>query len=152
MLGRVSALSESLREEVSSLRNPLFNIPLLHIVHKLLLIYGLCHILVVIQHILSSNVSVEISDDTTLAIDHWLDDFLIQFQKALDLLEVPAGQPSSPNSTHSDLFRDSHHFTISGGNFSATTISNPVVHDSVVREQIQKILQIVYIQCVVLFS
>ena len=72
---------------------PLSTIPSLHIVHKPLLIYGpwvdtniyrrtycLLSILVDIQHILSSNDPVEISNDTTLAIDRRLDDFLFQFQ------------------------------------------------------------------------
>jgi len=112
--------------------------------HKPLIIYGL--ILVDIQQILSSSDPVEISDDT---IDRRLDDFLLQFQEALDLLKAPTGQRSSPNSSH--FFKDSHHFNIFGGNFIASTI-NPVVHDPVVREQYHKILQIIYIQCVVLFS
>ena len=42
--------------------------------------YCLLSILVDIQHILSSNDPVETSEDTTLAIDRRLDDFLLQFQ------------------------------------------------------------------------
>jgi hypothetical protein len=137
MLERVSAVSESLWEEVKSL--PVFAIPPLH---KHLIVYGL--ILVDIQHILSSNDPV---DDT---IDSRLDDFLLQFQEALDLLNHKGPtQRSSPNSTH--FFQNSHHIIISGGNFSAST-SNPVVHDPVLRDQSRKILQVIYIQSVVLFG
>jgi len=95
---------------------------------------------------MNSSDPVEISDDI---IDRRLDDFLLQFQEALDLLKGSTGQPSSPNSPH--FFQHSHHIIISGGNFSAST-SNPVAHDPVVREQSHKILQAIYIQWVVLFS
>jgi hypothetical protein len=142
MLGGVSTLSESLWEEVRSL--PLSTIPPLH---EPLLVYEI--ILADIHHILNSNDPVEISDDT---INVRLGDFLLQFQAALDLLSTskgPTRQQSSPNSTH--FFQNSHHIVISGGNFSAST-SNPTVHDPVLREQSRKILQVVYIQCVVLFS
>jgi len=138
-LDRVSAFSESLWEEVMSLR--LSTIPPLN---KPLIIYGL--ILVDIQHILSSSDPRGISDDT---IDHRLDDFLLQFQETLDFIKGPTGQGSSPQSTH--FFQNSHHFIISGGNFTAST-SNPVVHDPVVREQSHQIFQLMKIQCVVLFS
>jgi len=129
-LDTVSAFSESLWEEIESL--PLSTIsPLL----KPLIIYKL--ILVDIQHILRSTDSVEISDDT---IDRRLDDFLLQFQEALDLLKWPTGQRNSPISTH--FFQNSHHITISGGKFSSSTVtSNPVVHDPVVREQSHKIFK-----------
>jgi len=140
-LDRVSALSESLWEDVILL--PLSAIPSLY---KPLIIYGL--ILADIQHILSSSDLVEISDDSD-TIDRRLDDFQLQFQEALDLLKGPADERSPPNSTH--FFPNSHHIIISGGNFTAST-SNPVVHDPVVREQSHKILQVIYIQCVVLFA
>jgi len=139
MLRRVSALSESLWEEVISL--PPSTIPPLY---KPLIIYR--HILLDIERILSSNDTVEISDDT---INRRLDDFLFQFQGAVDLLKGPISQQNSPNSTH--FFQNSHHIIISGGNFNAST-SNPVVHDPVLREQSRKTLQLAYIQCVVLFS
>ena len=44
----------------------------------------------------------------------------------------------TPYNAFADFFQNSHHITISGGNFISsanTTISNPVVHDPVVREQ-----------------
>jgi len=143
-LERVSDLSDSLWEEVMSL--PLPTIPTLH---KPLIIYEL--ILVDILRILSSSGPVEISDDT---IDRRLDDFLLQFQEALDLLKGPidTGKHTSSNSTH--FFQNSHHINIYGGYFSASTC-NPVVHDPVVqevREQNQKFLQVIHIQWVVLFS
>jgi len=123
MLDRTSVLSESLWEEVLQL--PLSTIPPLQ---RSLTIYE--RILVDIQHILNSSDPVGISDDT---IDRRLDDFLLQFQTALDLLKGSTGQRSSPNSTH--FFPNSHHIIISGGNFSTSNTSNPVVYDPLVREQ-----------------
>jgi len=136
-LDRVSALSDSLSEEVMSL--PLSAIPPLH---KPLIIYKL-----ILVDILSSSGPAEVSDDDTT--DRRLDDFLLQFQEALDLLKGPTGQRTSLNSTH--FFENSHNIIISGGNFSTSTY-NPVVHDPVVRDQSHKILQAIHIQWVVLFS
>jgi len=139
-LDRVSTLSDSLWKEVVSL--PLPAIPPLR---EPLIIYEL--ILVDILHILSSSGPVEISEDT---IDLRLDDFLLQFQEALDLLKDPSDQQSSLNSIH--FFQNAHHTNISGGIFNASTY-NPVVHDPVVREQSNKILQEMHtIKWVVLFS
>jgi len=147
LLCRVSALSESLCKEVVSL--PPSTIPPLH---KPLTIYGL--ILADIEHILSSNDSVDISDDT---IDRRLDEFLLQFQEALDLLKVEGptrtDQQNSPNSAH--FFQNSHHFIIYGGNFNvtSTSTSNLAVHDPELREQSHKTLQVLHFQswAVVLF-
>jgi hypothetical protein len=141
-LDRVSALSDTLSEEVIML--PVSAIPPLH---KPLTIYK--HILIDILHILSSSGPVEVSDYT---IDRPLDEFLLQFQVALDILKDPTGQHSSTNSTR--LFENPRDITIYGGIFNASTY-NPVVHDPVVREvreQNHKILQAIHIQWVVLFS
>jgi len=142
-LDRVSALSDSLSEEVRLL--PVSAIPPLH---NPLKIYKL-----ILVDILSPSGPVEVSDNT---IDRRLDDFLLQFQEALDLLTSSrgsAGQQSSPNSTQ--LFQNPRDITIYGGIFNAGTYNPPVVHDPVVREvreQNHKILQAIHIQWVVLFS
>jgi len=130
-LDTVFSFSESLWEEIESLPRPLSTISTLH---KPLMIYKL--ILIDIQHILSSSDPVEISDD---AIDRRLDDFLLQFQEALDLLKCPTSQQNSPNPIH--FFQNSHDINIYGGNFS---VNNPVVYDPVVREQSRKTLQVTY--------
>jgi len=141
-LEKVFAFSESLWEKVKPL--PLSSVPSLH---KHLIKYGL--ILVDIQHILSSSDPLEID---SLAIGFRLDDFLLQFQEALDLLKGPADQLSTQNSILAYFFPYSHHINIYGGIFSAGGTSNSVVYDPVVREQSRKILQVLYVQCVVLFS
>jgi len=136
-LERVSALSDSLSEEVRSL--PVSAIPPLR---KPLTIYKL-----ILVDILGSSSPVEVSDDT---FDRPLDDFLLQFQEALDLLKDPTCQHSSPNSTR--VLENPRDVTIYGGTFNASTY-NPVVHDPAVREQNHKILQEIYtIKWVVLFS
>jgi len=137
-LHRASALSKSVWEEILVL--PLSDIPLLQ---KPLTVYEF--ILVDIQQILNSNDPLEISNVTGNTIDRRLDDFMVEFQEALDLLEGTVSQRSSPNSTH--FFQNAHDIIIAGGNFS----TNPVIHDPVVREQSHKILQLVYIQFGVLF-
>ncbi|KAF8806117.1 hypothetical protein BYT27DRAFT_7191416 [Phlegmacium glaucopus] len=133
-LDRVSPLSKLLWEEILLLLPS--TIPSLQ---SSLTTYEL--ILVDIQQILSSNDPLRVSDDT---IDRQLDDFMVQFQKALEPLKI--SQRVSPNSTH--FFQNSHHILISGGNFS----SNPVVQDPVLREQSHNILRVLYIQCGVLFG
>jgi len=134
-LDRASVLSKWLWEQVLVI--PPFSIP--HF-QRSLTRYKL--ILVDIQQILSSKDPLEISDGK---IDCRLDEFVLQFQEALDFIKGPISERSLPNSTH--FFENSHHMVISGGNFS----SNPVLHDPIVREQAHKILQVVYIQCGVLF-
>jgi hypothetical protein len=135
-LDRVSALSKSLWKEISLL--PLSTIPSLQ---NSLTIYE--RILVEIQQILNSSDPLRMLDDT---MDRQLDDFLFHFQEALDPLRGTSSQRNSPKSTH--FFENSHHILISGGTFS----SNPVIHDPVVREESHKILQVLYIQCGVLFG
>ncbi|KAF8806116.1 hypothetical protein BYT27DRAFT_7191415 [Phlegmacium glaucopus] len=135
-LDRVSTLSTSLWEEILPL--PLSIVPS---IQSSLTMYEL--ILVDIQQILSSNDPLGISDDT---IDCQLDDFMVQFQEALNPLKGTISQSNPPNSTH--FFQNAHHLLISGGNFN----NNPVVHDPVLREQSHQILRVLYIQCGVLFG
>jgi len=139
-LDRASGLSTLLWKEVQLL--PLAGIPLLQ---EPLTMYEL--ILVDIQQILSSNNSLEVSDG---AIDRRLDDFMFQFQEALDLLESTISQRSTPSSAH--FFQNAHDIIISGGNFSSLSTTTSVIHDPIVREQSHRILQLVYIQCGVLFG
>jgi hypothetical protein len=133
----VSALSRSLWEEILLLLPPAW--PTLQ---TSLRVYEI--ILFDIQQILNLDDPPKISDDR---IDRRLDDFMLQFQEALDRVEGTISQRSPPGSTH--FFPYAHHFLVAGGNFT----SNPVLHDPVVRAQSENILQeVIYIKRGVLFA
>lgn len=136
-LDRASALSECLWEEIRLL--PVLAVPTLQ---TSLRVYEI--ILFDIQQILNSHNSPEISDDM---IDRRLDNFMLQFQEALDRIEGTISQQSSPGSTH--FFQNSHHILVAGGNFT----NNPVLDDPVLRAQSKEILQgVIFIKHGVLFA
>jgi hypothetical protein len=133
-LDRVSEVSERVWTVVQSL--PLSSISSLE---ACLTNYEL--ILIDVRHNVTSR---DLSAIHEAAVNRRLDDFLQDFQAAIDRLRTKINEAHFPESAN--FFQNSHDFVISGGSFTI----NSVVHDGADRRS-RRLLQLQYLQLAVLF-